>query len=320
MEAKASFNYKSTKRSYIPFFFLVLLLGLLMSCLATIIFSSFIFILAEKIFSSPPPSYLAWVIFLILVVLSFFRAIQGKLILITVDDQALTWQMAFRKEKKIFRNEIQTSKFDKRGRLIINDLFKINLNGLPQKKGIELSNFILRWLPQTSLAIESQEFLRWRNQLQADWQEGTSFSEIVQTNKHRAKWMQGLILIVIAIFLVLIIWIVNLGELHEAIFPILFMAIPVVFTFLLVWNFTKYKKIEVNDSGLAFTLGKREHFYDWHSIEVLAFRTRSQHLLVWQDSRYKSFSYNRLEAKITNNLLNTIYQQAIIRNIPIAAV
>jgi hypothetical protein len=156
-----------------------------------------------------------------------------------------------------------------------------------------------------------------KKQLKTEWEGKDNFSLSASTDAKKAAWIWkisgvGLILLILAIGIVMAF---NLPESVSS--YLLWLLIPLAFLFLFIWQITKYRRIQVNEAGITYQQGKKELFWPWGDIEVVAFRVNSEAIVIWQGPRYKSYSYKRIEAESMNEVANTIFQQAMIRNIPV---
>lgn len=318
MTDSISFTYKRTRQSTINIFFLLLLTftyGCFYSLIGTLIAAS----LAEKFFAQELPQDSLLFVFVALTVGPLFSGYWRRLNTISLEDDILSWQSGLKKEQSIRQGEIKSAKIHK-GRLIINDHFKIFLRSLPQKIQIEFVSILPSWLPETALSKEWKVYLDGKEQLRNEWEEKETFSLSASTNAKKAAWIRKIGGIGL-IFLVLVIGTIIAFNLPESIsLSLVWLLIPLAFLFLYVWQITKYRRIQVNEAGITYQHGKKELFWPWGDIEAVAFRVNSEEIVIWQGLRYKSYSYSRIEAESMNEVANTIFQQALIRNIPVTRV
>ncbi len=273
-------------------------------------------ILAEKFFAQELPQYSLVFVFVVLTIGSLFSGYWRRLNTISLEDDILSWQSGPKKAQFIRHGEIKSAKIYK-GSLIINDNIKIFLRSLPQKTHIEFVSILPAWLPETALSKEWKAYLHSKEQLKYEWERKDTFSISASTNAKKTVWIRK-ISIVGLIFLVLAIGTVIAFNFPESLSSsLVWLLIPLAFLFLFIWQVTKYRRIQVDEVGITYQQGKKELFLRWEDIEVIAFQINLEQLLIWQGPRYKSYSYKRIETEDMNEVANTIFQQAMIRNIPV---
>lgn len=321
---KTVFSYKSTKKSTLKSLFLstqtTLIIGWFFS-LVTIFLASFL----PRNLVSLTIDYFFLLLLIILPIGALLFGIHNRLTTFVIKGETLSWQHLWKKVKTVRRDEIKTVEFksfdfNKKGCLHLNKTVKIPLQSLPPRKVIEVRAILPLWLPEESLSLELREYLEEKKRLTKVWQEKESFSLWAQTDKKKAIQKQRIVFASVIIFLGLVLWLTSIGPFREVGTPIFLMGIVLFYVSIVIWATTRFKRIQVDERGITYQQGKNELFWRWGEIEVLAIQTNSERLHIWQGPRYKSYSYSRIEAESMNEVANTIFQQAMIRNIPVARV
>lgn len=311
-----SFNY-ATKNSFVSNLLALALLAPF-ACLISIVVFILLSAILDVIFSTTASLILSMLLFLGIVIISWLR--RTALTSLTIDETKLTWKETRKKVQTVYSDEIKAIEPDhKKMQLTINNALKLPLKALPLKKRIELSQFLPQWLPEDSLPLEYEEFLDWKTELESSSKQ-EPFTIKAYTNRRRARLVRTVVLTAVTIILGLLIWLISSAAIQEAIVPITLIGVVSFFVSFTIWQFTKYRCLQVDENGLTYRNGAKEHFFDWNNIDTLAFRAASQHLLIWKGDRYKSYSYRGMDAKMVNETANTIVKQATIRNIPIAVI
>ncbi len=321
---KTVFSYKSTKKSTLKSLFLstqtALIIGWFFS-LVSIFLASFLPINLASL-------KLDYFFFLLLIIFpmgALLFGIQNKLTNFVIKGDTLSWQNLWKKVKTVRRDEIKTAElnsfgFNKKGWLHLNKTIKIPLQSLPPRQVIEVRAILPLWLPEESLSPELRGYLEEKERLTKVWQEKESFSLWAQTNRKKAVQKQRIAFASVIIFLGVVLWLTSIGPFREVATPIYLMGIVLFYVSIVIWGTTRFKRIQVDERGITYQQGKNELFWRWGEIEVLAIQTNSERLHIWQGPHYKSYSYKRIEATDMNAVANTIFQQAMIRNIPVAQV
>lgn len=272
--------------------------------------------LAEKLFAQELPQYSLLFVFVVLTIGYLFSGYCRRLNTISFEDAVLSWQSGWKKAQTIRHDEIQSAKINK-GNLIINDNIKIFLRSLPQKTQIEFVSILPSWLPETALPKEWKTYLNGKRQLRHEWEGKDTFSISASTDKEKAIRIRKIAFTGVMIFVGLVLWLTSIGPFREVDTPIILLGMVLLYVSITMWAITKYKHIQVDERGITYQQGKNEIFWGWKDIEVLAFQVNAEKMLIWQGPRYKSYSYKRIEAESMNEVANTIFQQAMIRNIPV---
>lgn len=275
--------------------------------------------LAEKLFAQELPKYTLLYLFIVLTIGSILSGYWRRLKIISLEDDTLSWQSGLKKRQTIRQVDIKSAKIHKDS-LFINDNIKIFLRSLPQKTQIEFVSILPSWLPETELSKEWKAYLHGKEQLQYEWEGKDTFSISASTNKEKAIRIRKIAFTGVMIFVGLVLWLTSIGPFREVDTPVSLLGIVLIYVFFVIWATTKYKRIQVDDRGITYQQGKNELFWRWGEIEVLAFQVNTEQLHIWQGPRYKSYSYSRIEAESMNEVANTIFQQAMIRNIPVTRV
>ncbi|MAU01118.1 MAG: hypothetical protein CL608_28580 [Anaerolineaceae bacterium] len=315
MTDSISFTYRRTRQSAINIFFLLLLtftFGCFFSLIGTLLAAS----LAEKLLAQELPKFTVLYVFIASTIGYLLLEYWRRLETLSLENDILSWRPGLKKEQSIPQGEIKSAKIYK-GSLIINDNIKIFVRSLPQKTQIEFVSILPSWLPETALSKEWKAYLHGKEQLRNEWEGKETFSLSASTNAKKATWIRRIGGIGL-IFLVLVIGTIIAFNLPESISSsLVWLLIPLVFLFLYIWQITKYRRIQVNEAGITYQHGKKELFWPWGDIEVVAFRANSEEIVIWQGPRYKSYSYKRIRTEDMNAVANTIFQQAMIRHIPV---
>ncbi len=193
----------------------------------------------------------------------------------------------------------------------------IFLRSLPQKTQIEFVAILPSWLPETALSKEWKTYLDGKRQLQYEWEEKDTFSISASTDKEKAIRIRKIAITGLMIFVGLVLWLTSIGPFREVDTPIILLGIVLLYVSIVVWATTKLKRFQVDEQGITYQQGRKELFWRWEDIEVIAFQINLERLLIWQGPRYKSYSYKRIKAEDMNAVANAIFQQAMIRNIPV---
>lgn len=318
---KTVFSYKSTKKSTLKSLFLSTQTALIMGwffSLVTIFLASFLPIDLVSL----TLNYFFVFLIIIFPIGALLFGIHNKLTTFVIKNDTLSWQRLWKKAKTVRRDEIKTAEFNsfdfnKKGWLHLNKTIKIPLLSLPQREVIEIRAILPLWLPKESLSPELRNYLNEKERLTKVWQEKESFSLWAQTDKKKAIRKQKIIFASVIIFVGLVLWLTSIGPFRDVSTPIILLGIILLYVSIVVWVTTKYKRIQVDERGITYQQGKNELFWRWSEIEVLAIQTNSERLHIWQGARYKSYSYSRIEAGCMHEVANTIFQQAMIRNIPV---
>jgi len=313
--------YRTTKKSLLVLFVGFLLMGTIISSIVTFGASLVTFGLLRDLIPVESIAYFAVTLWLIFFLAFLFDRFHNRLIFLALDDEELQAKNIGQKSVRVKRNEISSSDYDEKDRLILNNTILINSKGLTQKKRIELGLFVPEWLPEHTLPDDQKNFLSWKRQLREQWQEGTSFSTTAQTNKAKLSLIRKFSLVALSIFVGLLIWTIISRTFQDSLVAIVPIGVLVFFLFLTILEFTTYKKFQVDEKGIAYQYGRKQTFFAWHDIKVIAFRIAGQRLLIWQESnRYKSYSYSHINSEEMENVARTIFEQATIRSIPVARV
>ena len=321
MNERKSFFYEATRKSYLNFFIWLMLITVPLTCIISFFGSVVISLVMEELISLRLPQYILYILWLLLLIGAIWQSFRNRLVFLSVDPEKLQLKNIHQAPFEIDRNQIHASDFDKKGRLILNNTILINTQGLPQKKRIELGTFLPEWLPEQTLTGDLSDFLKWKRQLQAQWQEGTTFSTIAQNNKDKLSLLRKISFVIFLILAGLLIWAGISGLEREVLVAIVPTGIFAFFLFLGIFEFTTFKMFKVDENGIAYQYGRKQTFFAWQDIEVIAFRIAGQRLLIWQGSnRYKSYSYSHIDSEDMDKVAQTIFDQAAIRNIPVAKV
>lgn len=315
MTSSIAFTYKRAKQSVINIFFL-LQFAFVFGCFFSIIGILIADFLAEKLFAQELPQYSLLVVFVILTIGYLFSGYWRRLNTISFENDVLSWQSGWEKAQTIRHDEIQSAKINK-GNLVINDNIKIFIRNLPQKTQIEFAAIIPTWLPETALPKEWKTYLDGKRQLQYEWEGKDTFSKSASTDKEKAIRIRKIAITGLIIFVGLVLWLTTIGPFREVDTPIILLGIVLLYVSIVVWATTKLKRFQVDEQGITYQQGRKELFWRWEDIEVIAFQINLERMLIWQGPRYKSYSYKRIEAESMNEVANTIFQQALIRNIPV---
>lgn len=315
MTDSIAFTYKRAKQSVINIFFL-LQLALVFGCFFSIIGTLIAAILAEKLFAQELPPYSFLFVFVVLTIGYLFSGYWRRLNTISFEDDVLSWQSGWKKAQSIRHDEIQSAKINK-GSLVINDNIKIFLGSLPQKTHIEFTSILPSWLPETALSKEWKIYLDGKKQLQYEWKGKGAFSKSASTDKEKAIRIRKVAITGLIIFVGLVLWLTTIGPFREVDTPIILLGIVLFYVSIVVWATTTLKRFQVDEQGITYQQARKELFWRWEDIEVIAFQINLERLLIWQGPRYKSYSYKRINAEDMNIVANTIFQQAMIRNIPV---
>ena len=292
-----------------------------LSCIVSFFGLVAISFVTEELISLRLPQYILYILWLLLLIGAIWQSFRNRLVFLSLDPEKLQLKHIRQAPLEIDRNQIHASDFDKKGRLILNNTILINTQGLPQKKRIEMGAFLPEWLPEQTLTDDLSDFLKWKHQLQAQRQGSTSFSSIAQNNKDKLSLLRKISFVVFLILAGLLIW-AGISELErEALVAIVPIGVFAFFLFLGIVEFTTFKMFKVDENGILYQYGRKQTFFAWHDIEVIAFRIAGQRLLIWQESnRYKSYSYSHINSEEMDKVAQTIFDQATIRNIPVAKV
>ena len=309
------FTYKRTKQNVINIFFL-LQLAFVFGCFFSIIGTLTVALLAEQLFAQELPPYSSLYFFVILTIGYLLSGYWRRLNTISLENDSLSWQSGLKKAQSIRYDEIKQAKIDK-DHLIINDNIKIFLKSLPQKTQIELVSILPAWLPETTLSQEWKAYLHGKEQLQDEWQGKDTFSIAASTNKEKSIRTRKFAFTGVMIFVGLVLWLTTIGPFQEVDTPIVLLGIVLLYVSIIVWATTKYKRIQVDERGITYQQGKRELFWRWDEIDVLAFQVNVERMIIWQGPRYKSYSYKHINTEGMNEVANIIFQQALLRNIPV---
>lgn len=318
MTDSISFTYKRTRQSAINIFFLfqlALIFGCIFSLIGTLLAAS----LAEKLLAQELPKFTVLYVFIASTIGYLLLEYWRRLETLSLENDILSWRPGLKKEQSIPQGEIKSAKIYK-GSLIINDNIKIFVRSLPQKTQIEFVSILPSWLPETALSKEWKAYLHGKEQLKHEWEGKDTFSLSASTNREKAIRIRKIAFTGVMIFVGLVLWLTSIGPFREVDTPISLLGIVLIYVFFVIWAITKYKRIQVDERGITYQQGKKELFWRWDEIEVLAFQANTEKLHIWQGPRYKSYSYSRIEAQSMNEVANIIFQQAMIRNIPVARV
>lgn len=315
MTDSIAFTYKRTKQSVINIFFL-LQLAFVFGCFFSIIGTLIAAFLAEKLFAQELPQYSLLFVFVALTIGYLFSGYWRRLNTISFEDDVLSWQSGWKKAQTIRHDEIQSAKINK-GNLVINNNIKIFISSLPQKPQIEFVAILPSWLPETALSKEWKTYLDGKRQLQYEWEGKDTFSISASTDKEKAIRIRKIAITGLMIFVGLVLWLTSIGPFREVDAPIVLLGIVLLYISIVIWAATKFKRFQVDEQGITYQQGRKELFWHWDDIQVLAFNVNAEQLLIWQGPRYKSYAYKRIEAESMNEVANTIFQQAMIRNIPV---
>ncbi|MCP4421949.1 MAG: hypothetical protein GY805_35495, partial [Chloroflexi bacterium] len=255
MEEKTLFSFKSTNLSFANFLTWLLLSIIPFGCLVSLVGSILISSLAEKLFSLELPSYFMFVLFALLVIGGLLNGFKNRLVMLTINNEKLQWRTTWKKRQQLTRNEIQEAKFDKKGRLILNNTFVINPKVLPLKRRIEFGTVLPQWLPETTHTPEYQEHLRWKKNFIENWQDAP-FSIIAHTNKQRYIWLRRIGFAGIAILTGLIIWFSSVDPPQGIPSILIFLGTVLFFFSIGIWKSTEYKSVQVNEKGITYQRGK----------------------------------------------------------------
>lgn len=314
---KTVFSYKSTKKSTLK--------SLFFSTYTTLLIGWFFSLVGIFLASFLPRNLVLLTLdyfFLLLLIIfpigALLFGIQNRLTTFVIKGDKLSWQRLWKKVKMVRRDEIKTVEFNKNGWLHLNKTIKIPLHSLPQRNAIEVRAILPLWLPEKSLSPELREYLGEKQRLTKVWQEKESFSLAAQTNRKKAIQIRKIGFAGVIIFVGLVLWLTSIRP--EVDTPIILLGIVLLYVSIVIWATTKFKRIQVDERGITCQQGKNELFWRWDEIEVLAIQTNTKRLHIWHESHYKSYSHNRIETEKMNEVASTIFQQAMIRNIPVAQV
>lgn len=321
MNERKSFFYKATRKFLLNFFVWLMLITVPFSCVISFFTSVMISPIVEKLLSLELAEYTTYILWLLLLVGILLLGFRNRVVFLSFDPEKFQLKYMGQKPIQINRNQIHASGFDKKGRLILNNTVLINTQGLPPKKRIELGMFLPQWLPEHTLTNDLKDFLNWKRQLQAQWQEGTSFSTIAQNNKDKLSLLRKISTVVFLILVGLLFWTGISGLEREALAAIVPIGVFAFFLFLGIVEFTTFKMFKVDENGILYQYGRKQTFFAWQDVEVIAFRVAGQRLLIWQGSnRYKSYSFSHIDSEEMETVARTIFEQATIRSIPVARV